>query len=100
MTLHETLRKEEPARKPRIRKNTRHLGDLYQIVSEQFDDIDSSIVGGYSWLQISEGLKSMREYSGRWRDNWHSSDVNAMYNFICKEREIKGVGIEPCATKN
>ena len=91
MTLISVLSMEEPNRKSRIRKRTKQLGELYKIVDENFDEIDRGVFGGYSWYQITNALETTLGPSGRWSDKWSSTDVSAMYNFICKEREIKGI---------
>lgn len=91
MTLISLLSKEEPNRRARIRKRTKRLGELYKIVSDNFDEIDRGVFGGYSWCQITNALEATLSPAGRWFDKWSSTDVSAMYNFICKEREIKGI---------
>ena len=91
MTLTSLLSREEPNRKSRIRKITKQLGELYNIIAENFDEIDRGVFGGYSWYQITNALEATLGTSGRWSDKWSSTDVSAMYNFVCKEREIKGI---------
>lgn len=91
MTLMSLLSREEPNRKSRIRKRTKQLGELYKIVYENFDEIDRGVFGGYSWYQITNALETTLGHTGRWSDKWSSTDVSAMYNFVCKEREIKGI---------
>ena len=48
MTLISLLSKEEPNRRARIRKRTKRLGELYNIIAENFDEIDRGVFGGYS----------------------------------------------------
>lgn len=91
MTLIDLLSKDEPLRKSRIRKRTKRLGELYKIVNDNFDEIDRGVFGGYSWYQIERALQEVYEPAGRWFDKWGATDISAMYNFICKEREIKGI---------
>lgn len=91
MTLIDLLTKDEPVRKSRIRKSTKRLGELYKIVVDNFDDIDRGVFGGYSWYQIENALKAVYEPANRWSNKWSATDISAMYSFVCKEREIKGI---------
>lgn len=91
MTLIDLLSRDEPMRKSRIRKRTKQLGELYKIVAGNFDEIDRGVFGGYSWYQIETALKAVYGPTGKWLDKWSATDVSAMYNFVCKEREIKGI---------
>ncbi len=91
MTLIDLLSRDEPMRKSRIRNRTKRLNELYKIVNDNFDEIDRGVFGGYSWYQIEQALQKVYEPAGKWSDKWSSTDISAMYNFICKEREIKGI---------
>lgn len=45
---------------------------------------------GYSWTQLSKGLDEMTQREGI-REKYASSEYSAMYAFVRKERDIKGV---------
>ncbi len=91
MTLEDMLIKQEPSRRAKIRKGTPRLKALYDAVCANYDSIERAQFAGYSWTQINSAFEEMCRRNGIWENGWGVGEVNAMFSFVRKEREIKGV---------
>lgn len=91
MKLEDMLKNTEPSRRAKIRKGTPRLKALYEAVCANYDSIERAQFAGYSWTQINSAFEEMCRRNGVWENGWGVGEVNAMFSFVRKEREIKGI---------
>ena len=92
MTLQEALniRGETPTRRAKLPKGSPRLKKLYEFTASHFNEIEEAQRLGYSWTQLGKGLDEVIRREGV-NEKYASSEYSAMFAFVRKERDIKGV---------
>ena len=92
MTLQQALniKGEVPARPAKFRGGSPRLKTLYDFTVAHFDEIVEAQRLGYSWTQLGKALDEVAKREGI-EEKYGGSEFSAMFSFVRKEREIKGV---------
>lgn len=90
MTLQDILRHEPPQRRARIPKGSPRQKKLYDFICAHFSEIETAQEQGYTWTQLSKALDVTAQKEGV-AERYSSSEYSAMFAFVRKERDIKGV---------